>query len=247
MNKFKALLLGSVVSALFSLNVSADHLSEAVANSERPKADVTRDPLRKPDEVLRFFGVAPGMQVLDLFSGAGYYTEILSYAVGEEGAVTAHNNQAFLSIIRNSDERYDGNRLANVTRLNAEPPTIPLSANKYDFALMALAYHDFYIRTQDWPEFDVPQLLKIVFDSVKSGGVVGIVDHAAAEGTGSEDSKRLHRIDPGFVIGQMVAAGFVLEADSDLLANPEDPHDIPMWDPSIRSNTDRFILRFRKP
>jgi predicted methyltransferase len=90
-------------------------------------------------------------------------------------------------------------------------------------------------------------MLSEVFKGMKSGGVVGIVDHTALTGSGHEIAQKLHRIDPAIVEEEMMAAGFVLEAKSDILANASDPHDVPMWDPSVRGRTDRFIMKFRKP
>jgi predicted methyltransferase len=238
--------------ALFSIEVSsvyaADFLDAALSAPERKKSDKNRDPLRKPAEVLRFFGVKEGDTVLDVFSGGGYYTEILSRAVGENGAVTAHNNQAYLRIMRyDLETRYDDNRLNNVELLQAEPEQIRLDNNRYDFAIMALAYHDFYINTDDWPEFDVKKMLSEIFKGMKSGGIVGIVDHVALAGSGYEAAQKLHRIDPDIVKEEMIAVGFVLEGQSDILVNTSDPHDVPMWDPSVRGRTDRFIMKFRKP
>ena len=64
----------------------------ALAHPARPAADVQRDTNRKPDEVLSFFGIEPGQEVLEVFSGGGYYTQILDALVGPDGKVIAHNN-----------------------------------------------------------------------------------------------------------------------------------------------------------
>ncbi len=230
------------------LAFDAGFIEEALSSPDRKRADKNRDPLRKPAEVLDFMGLKEGDTVLDIFSGGGYYTEILSRSVGKTGQVTAHNNQAYLSILSyDLEERYKGNRLGNVELLEAEPPELRLVENRYDLAIMALAYHDFYIRTEDWPEFDVNKMLQEIFKGVKSGGVVGVIDHAALPGSEHSIAQKLHRIDPAIVEAEMTAVGFILEAQSDILANANDPHDIPMWDPSVRGRTDRFIMRFRKP
>jgi predicted methyltransferase len=74
-----------------------------------------------------------------------------------------------------------------------------------------------------------------------------IVDHAAAAGAGAGDAQSLHRIDPASVRKEVEAAGFVLDAESTLLANKEDSHSIKVFDPSIKGETDRFAYRFVKP
>jgi hypothetical protein len=74
-----------------------------------------------------------------------------------------------------------------------------------------------------------------------------IVDHAAAAGAGAGDAQSLHRIDPASVREEVEAAGFVLEAESSMLANKDDPHSIKVFDPSIKGETDRFAFRFKKP
>ena len=225
-----------------------DHIDSAIAAPMRPVADRERDATRKPAAVLRFMGVKPGQAIIDMFSGGGYYSEILSYAVGPTGHVTAHNNGAYLSFAKEALEtRYVDNRLPNVGKLLAEANDLALEPGKYDLAWMALTYHDFYYSNEGWPKVDVPHLLKVVYNGLKPGGVVALIDHRALAGSGHAVAQTLHRIDPAIVIKEMTTAGFVLDGESDLLANSNDPHDIPMWDPKIRGRTDRFVMRFKKP
>lgn len=74
-----------------------------------------------------------------------------------------------------------------------------------------------------------------------------VVDHAAALGAGTSDAQSLHRIEPASVREEVEAAGFVLDAESTMLANKDDPHSIKVFDPSIKGETDRFAYRFVKP
>ena len=93
----------------------------AVSNPARLEKDIERDTARKPAEVLEFFGIEPGMKVFDLFSGGGYYAEILSYVVGPGGKVMSHSNEAYAQYV--GDEvitRYANDRLPNVEILMAE-------------------------------------------------------------------------------------------------------------------------------
>ncbi|MBT8066934.1 MAG: SAM-dependent methyltransferase, partial [Gammaproteobacteria bacterium] len=95
--------------------------SEAVASSSRFAEDRARDSGRKPAEVLEFIGIEPGMTVLDMFAGGGYYTEIIANIVGETGQVIAQTNEAYIAYV--GDEfarRFGNNRLSNVEILMAE-------------------------------------------------------------------------------------------------------------------------------
>lgn len=222
----------------------------SVQHADRSAADRDRDADRKPDEVLTFFGVAPGMDVLDMFSGGGYYTEILSRVVGTDGSVVAHSNQAYAQYVgEEATQRYANNRLPNVEILMAENNALVLPDNGFDAIMMILAYHDiYYVSPNDgWPKIDGPKLLAELYDGLRPGGILGVVDHYASAGSGPETGNTLHRIDPEIVITEIEAAGFVLDEKSDILRSMDDDHSLNMSAPEVRGKTDRFVLRFRKP
>jgi predicted methyltransferase len=221
----------------------------AVADPARPEADRASDAARKPAEILTFFGFAPGNKILDLFSGGGYYTEILSHLVGDKGHVIAHNNQAYLGF-KGDDirKRQAGNRLANVTWILSEANDLKLEPNSLDGVMMSQTYHDFYVMGEkDWPRINTARLLKEIYTGLKPGGVLAVIDHRALAGSGYDACNKLHRIDPEIVKREITAAGFILEGSSDILANPDDDHTKIVFDPAIRGKTDQFVLRFRKP
>ncbi|MDH4108536.1 MAG: methyltransferase domain-containing protein [Gammaproteobacteria bacterium] len=222
----------------------------AVADPARSDTDRERDAGRKPAEVLAFFRIGPGMQVFDLYSGGGYYAELLSYVVGPTGSVTAHNNQPYLGFA--ADEiatRYSGDRLPNVAQLLAENNELTLEAGRYDAVTMILAYHDVYYADPEngWEQVDGPRLLAEIHKALKPGGLVGVVDHYAPLGSPSATGNTTHRIDLDLLVRDFSAAGFVLEDTSDLLRNLDDDRSILVFDPAVRGKTDRFVLRFRKP
>ncbi len=230
--------------------VDASVYAAAVADTSRPEADLARDAGRKPADVLEFFGIAPGMSVLDLFSGGGYYAEILSHLVGPNGRVVAHSNLRYLDFVGDEFKaRHADDRLANVDVLMAENNELELNADQFDAILMVLSYHDTYWDDPEngWPKIDIPQFHAELFDSLKPGGTLGLIDHYATAGSPRETGGTLHRIDPDIVIAELELAGFVLDAKSDLLRNMEDDHSLGVFDPSIRGKTDRFVLRFKKP
>lgn len=234
--------------------VAADPLEQAVlaaqANPARPAADRVRDKPRQSTAVLKFFRIAPGMTVLDLYSGGGYYTELLSYIVGSTGRVVAHNNTPYLGFAKaDLTGRFTLGRLPNVERLLAENNELKLPAARFDAVLMTNVYHDIYFVDEKagWPRIDGPKLLAEVFQSLKPGGVLGVVDHAALPGAPPETSGTLHRIDPTLLKREIIAAGFVLDGESDVLVNPADDRTKSAFDPSVQGRTDQVVLRFRKP
>jgi predicted methyltransferase len=222
---------------------------QALQNADRSDSDRARDASRKPAEVLEFLGIAPGMAVLDLFSGGGYYSEFASYVVGDEGTVVAHSNEAYLGFVGEEFEsRYAGGRLGNVTVLMAENNELDLEPASFDAVLMMLTFHDLYYAApkQGWPKIHSAQLLAQIHQSLKPGGIVGIIDHYAEAGAPRETGNTLHRIDPRIVIAEMEAAGFRLDAKSSLLRNMHDDYSKVVFDPQVRGKTDRFVLRFVK-
>ncbi len=224
--------------------------ADAVTNPARNDADRERDAGRKPAQVLDFMRIEPGMTILDLFSGGGYYSEILSYVVGENGSVVSHSNEAYLTFVGDEfNARHADGRLPNVEVLMAENNELELSADQFDAILLILAYHDiFYVAPQQgWPKIDGEKLLAELFKGLKPGGIVGIVDHFAEAGAPRETGGTVHRIDPGIVIADMQVAGFTLDAKSDLLRNMNDDYSKIVFDPELRGKTDRFVLRFLKP
>jgi predicted methyltransferase len=230
--------------------VANDDYQAAVANLSRMDRDRARDGGRNPTEVMAFFGIEPGMAVLDMFAGGGYYTELLAHVVGPDGKVVSHSNQAYANFVGDeANERYAGNRLPNVEILMAENNALDLPEAHFDVVTLILAYHDIYYEAPEngWPKIDGPRLLAELYNGLKPGGVLGVVDHVAEAGSPRETGGTLHRIDPAIVIEEIRGAGFILEGESDVLRNTQDDHLLNMADPSVRGKTDRFVLRFRKP
>ena len=225
-------------------------IEKAVANSDRSDNDVKRDEFRKPIEVLTFFGVEPGMTVIDIFSAGGYYSEILNYVVGPEGRVIAHNNAGYLGYAKEEMiTRYADGRLTNITPYTAEANELELKPFQADRIFLILGFHDIFYKPEDnsWNTIDPDLFLQSLYDGLKPGGILGIVDHRAPMGASSNVGNSTHRIDPQLVIEMMTAKGFILDGDSDVLRNPEDDLTQHMWDESIRGKTDRFVLKFKRP
>jgi predicted methyltransferase len=131
----------------------------------------------------------------------------------------------------------------------AENNELTLDENQFDAIMMVLAFHDTYWINPEggWPEIDRPVLHAELFASLKPGGVLGVVDHYAEAGASSDTGGTVHRIDRAIAVADLEAAGFVLEAESDILRNPDDDYSKGVFSEGIRGNTDRFIFLFRKP
>lgn len=228
-----------------------EYLTGAVAEPDRPEGDRTRDVNRRPAEVLSFFGVQPGMTVVELMAGSGYYVEILSRAVGEDGKVIAHNNQYVLSRFAEGplSARLEDSRLPNVERVTSEVDELPFEENSVDLLILNRFYHDlFWQKRPDGESPDRAKMNALVLRALKPGGVFGVVDHHAEPGSKGRDAQTLHRIDAELVKQEILAAGFVLDEESDLLKNSKDTRDWNIFSDNAvrRDKTDRFIYRFRK-
>ena len=225
-------------------------ISDAVANPGRPAADRERDATSRPAEVLSFLGVRSGMSVLDLNAATGYFTELLANVVGPRGRVIAHNHPGAVAMLGEQiTQRYEHGRLPNVEQLLVRHDELRLAPESLDLVLMSMAYHDtyWYDTNVDWGPVDQSALLKRFYAALKPGGVVGVIDHVAAQDVDPRASAMgLHRIDPAVVKRDFERAGFVLESESDVLRNADDDHSRNVFDPVIHGHTDRFVMRFRR-
>lgn len=222
----------------------APDLAALLADDSRPEADRARDAGRKPADVLETLGVEPGMDALDLIAAGGWYSEVLSLAVGDDGSVTAQN-PAWMrgfrdgAIVAGLDDRMA--RRSNITKLDNEWSELATMGEQFDVALSALNIHDVYY--MESPEATA-EFAAAVYAVLKPGGVLGVIEHA---GNPDGDNEALHRLNREVAIEILTGAGFNLEADSDLLANPEDDHTQNVFAEGLRGNTDRFFLVLRKP
>jgi predicted methyltransferase len=224
--------------------------SAIAAGTSRTEANVKLDEGRKPAEVLTFLGLEKGMRVLDMFGANLYWAEIIAPAVGPAGFVTVWQPNQFLNDKRRETFAEFADKQKNVLLINSpfEQPSIGTEA--YDFVLMNLDYHDIYWESAERKisRMDPDQWLRRLYAAAKPGAVVGIIDHAASPGGDTRAVvEKLHRIDPAVVKADFQRAGFVLEAESDLLKNPADDHSLNVFDEKIRGRTDRFFFKFRKP
>jgi len=129
-----------------------------------------------------------------------------------------------------------------------EAPQLP--TNSADFVMLNLNYHDTYWTSDKYkiPKMDPAAFLKIVYDAMKPGAVIGVIDHVASPNSDTRATvDKLHRIDPDVVKADFKRAGFEFVGSSDILRNSADDHSLLVFDPKVRGKTDRFVFKFKKP
>ncbi len=236
----------SAVRELTTGTSMAARIQRQMRTRDRHKFDLPRDEHRKPFEAFSFLGVQPGMTVMDVGGYAGYTTEMLAAAVGADGKVYSQNRETVLMNYaegyykRTMDERLTNNRLPNVVSHLSEYDDLRLD-DELDFAFLGNIVHDFYYRDG---EATALAFLKSIKNALKPGGIFALTDHVGIAG---KDNKNLHRIEPALARDLLTKAGFVIEAESDLYANPADDHSLMVYDEAIYRRTDRFLLRARRP
>ena len=217
-----------------------DYVKNAVQSADRPAADTARDADRKPAELLALTGVKPGDRVVEFAAFGQYFTRLLSSVVGEKGMVymidLPYTEARAGAASRDFVAKHPNTRYEIVDYNKVEMP------QNLDAVVIVLYYHDLPLNDVDTAAFN-----KKVLGALKPGGTYFIVDHNAKPGSGTTDTKSLHRIDPAVIKQEITAAGFQLAEDSKLLANPEDDHSWMVFSPGKRGTTDQSVLKFRKP
>ena len=246
----------SVLLALDSLAATStlpQYVLNAVADSSRAATDVQRDELRKPVDVLTFSGVKPGDKIVEIIPGRGYYTQLLCRVAGTQGHVysvvinrtipmshpPANDSMGGMAA---GDMPSTASACTNISATTSDAAQLKI-AGELDLVWTSENYHDLHNKAFGSP--DMKKFNQAIFDALKPGGFYLIEDHAAELGSGVRDTETLHRIDIEQVKQEVISAGFVLDASSDVLSNKQDTHTARVFDLSGKS--DKFLLRFRKP
>jgi predicted methyltransferase len=222
------------------------YIADAVNSPARPAGDRDLDHSRKPEQLLAFFGIKPGMKVADLWAGGGYTTELLARTVGPSGKVYSQNMEFPPRFKKAADAwqaRVKEPGMANVVQITKpfdSPDLLPVPPASLDAVIINMNYHDMVGRG-----FNRDNINREVFTALKPGGIYGLVDNSAKPGTGAADANTLHRIDESFEVSEIEKAGFRLAATSDVLRNANDPRSQPFW--KLNHLQDRFVLKFVKP
>ena len=232
----------------FSHAIDQEALRRAISGPDREVTDFARDEARKPVEVLDFLGLEEGMTVLDLYAAGGYYTFILSKAVGNDGVVYAQNTPRGLRFEEGRQNITQGEalnakiergNLDNVEQIIRPLSEIGLQQDTLDMVIVAQTIHDYYNPN---PQRALEMLIRIKA-LLKPGGILGITDHIGIAG---RKNRQMHRMETQQAIDVAEQAGFLVES-SELLRSEADDHSRDIFDPRLNRNTDRFLLKLQKP
>jgi predicted methyltransferase len=274
MKRLKTVLLLSTVLACISSPVLAASetemlLDQAIAGNHREAKNKARDVYRHPKETLLFFGLEANMTVVEIWPGAGWYTEILAPVLRDHGKLYAANlalqskavpdirrefGQEYLKKLAGQPEIYDR---VTLTELQAPEYTAIAPRGAAD---MVLTFRNVHNWAKDG---NAEATFKAFYDALKPGGILGVTDHRAKPGTPLQEMIRSGYVTEDYVIELAQRAGFQLVAKSDINANPKDTKDHPkgVWTlpPTLRlgaqdrekylaiGESDRMTLKFVKP
>ncbi|MGD8347002.1 MAG: methyltransferase [Lysobacterales bacterium] len=254
-----------------------DRIAEAMAGSHRAESDAARDVYRHPRQTLEFFGLADGMTVMEIWPGGGWYTDIIAPVMNGHGQYIAVSwdldvdGPAYRERLHNAlIEKFEANpERYGTPGIVAFSPPESASLGDAGSVDMVLTFRN----THGWVNDGIAAANFAEFARVlKPGGVLGVVQHRAADGTDPKETAKSGYVSEEAVIAMAEAAGLVLEARSEINANPKDSHDheFGVWTlpPGLRAcrdiedeaekdackakyteigESDRMTLRFRKP
>lgn len=240
----------------------AQALSAAIADPRRKEANRVRDKYRHPLETLSFFGVEPGMTVVEVWPGGGWYMEILAPLLREKGlyygatGASGPPKEATEKLVASDPARFDKVKL---TVLEPGKPSEIAPPGSADVVLTFRNVHNFMmagdgVAAQAFADF---------YKALKPGGVLGVVDHRLPEDRSAEAERTSGYVKRSTVLRLAKEAGFELAGESHVNANPKDSADWPagVWTlpPVLRlgeqdrakylaiGESDRMTLKFVKP
>ncbi len=240
-------ILGLASPTVLAQDTLEQKLEAALSAESRSDKDKERDANRRPVDTLKFFQLKDDMKVLELVPGGGWYTRVLAPVLRDNGelhvAIGTGRVQENLMTepgfdkINVVDVDVDFSRDGPFGTNNLTPFSLPIK--RVDLALTFRNMHNFT------PEARAT-INKAVFNSLKRGGLYGVVDHTQRHMEPmTRESRR--RIDPMVVVKELLEAGFELVDFTDLHYKPDDELRYEVGRKSVTGNPDRFTLLFRKP
>ncbi len=238
-----------MLSTAFAGDIPAN-IQTGIDNPLRTEENRARDEARKPGEVLAFYGIKEGMAIVDLASGGGYFSEILSGAVGQDGQVRAQNRAG-----PRIDDRIDAlnehyAKFGNITLDITEPEAaLPYEDNSVDMVLLSLIIH--HLHYAEASGETMPESSAGIYADVKRilkpGGVFAIIEHTAAAGSTRAESAGWHRAPEATIKADVTSAGFVFDGSADIHVNPDDDLKNVWYETGLQGKTTRMVHRYVKP
>ena len=216
------------------------HVRRAIEAPDRTAEARARDYHRKPAEILIASGIEEGDKIVEIAGFGQYFTTMLAAAVGPSGRVDVYDlpytERMAGPASREFDDQHD-----NVAYHQGDynQATLPQGV---DAVWNVLYYHDLQPQGVDTAAFN-----RKIFAALKPGGIYLVIDHKAEDGSGWRDAATIHRMGVDTIKQEVLAAGFTLALESDLLANPSDDRTKMVFTPGTRGTTDQAFFIFRKP
>lgn len=251
---------------------TAAALDAAIAGEHRSVENKARDVSRQPKQVLDFFGFRSNMDVLEVWPGSGWYTQILAPALKDEGKLYAaqfdpngrygyqrRNYGRFLTMLGDTPDIYRDiviTQLALPYQLQMAPP------ESVDLVVTFRNVHNWFSDMYGSGAY-AQAAFQAMYDALRPGGTLGIVDHRWPDPATEDPLAGNGYISKERTIAMAEAVGFRVAGESDMLANPKDTRDHPqgVWTlpPGYAlgdedrekyqaiGESDRFVLKFLKP
>ena len=222
--------------ALFAAEFS-ESIKQAMSSDIRTDREKARDSNRKPVETLQFFGIKDDMRVLELVPGGGWYTKLLAPALRDKGQFYLSLGTKGLKESLLKQNPFDKVKLVGSESYEFE--NLNFNINDLDAVLTFRNYHNF-------DENERVSVNKAAYKALKPGGVYGVVDHTRRHMQKKNDENG-RRFDPVLAIKEIQQAGFVLVDYSNLHYKSDDELRFEVGRKTVRGNSDRFTLLFKKP
>jgi predicted methyltransferase len=249
----KALTTLAAAAVVLTMGIAgAEHhetVESAIGNPNRAEANSERDGARKPDQVLEFIGLEAGDVVLDYGASGGYWSELFSGVVGDDGKVYAHQR---------AGDRYEKGKakltaqfsvFGNIELLPLESgAALPLSDASVDSIMVSYLYHHMHYADGSGEAF--PDSSKVLFGEfqrvLKPGGTIIIIEHAAIDGSGRAESGGWHRTPPETAKADMASVGFEFAGDApEIFNNPDDDRKNVWYETGLQGKTTTFVQKYR--
>ena len=216
------------------------NVRRAVQSPERTPEMTVRDYYRKPAEILTLAGVKEGDHVIEIAGFGQYFTTLLVAAVGPSGSVDMYDLPYTERFAGEASRKFDAAH-ANAVYHQEDYNTVAFPQN-VDAFYNVLYYHDLQPNG-----IDTAALNRKILAALKPGGIYLVIDHKAEDGSGWRDAGTIHRMGVDTIKQEVLAAGFQLALESDLLANPQDDRTKMVFAAGTRGTTDQAFFIFRKP